>query len=96
MNPDPLRSEELTAALAALVKKKIQNSTMSINQVARSIGISRQTLHTKLAARGEFTPSQLEAIASLFGTKASTLLKQAETEITATRRSKNRQGGQEK
>ena len=96
MIPDPLRSEKLTAALAAHVKKKIQNSTMSINQVARSIGISRQTLHTKLAGRGEFTPSQLEAIASIFGMKASTLLKQAESEITATRRSDTRQGRHEK
>ena len=85
MNPDPLRSEKLTAALAAHVKKKIQDSTMSINQVAKIIGISRQTLHTKLAGHSEFTPSQLTALAALFGLKGSTLLRQAESEITATR-----------
>nr|DAX36185.1 MAG TPA: Regulatory protein-modification, helix-turn-helix, transcriptional regulator, DNA [Caudoviricetes sp.] len=86
MRPDPSRSEKLTAALAAHVKKKIQDSTMTINQVARNIGVSRQTLHTKLAAHSEFTPSQLTAIARLFGLKASTLLKQAERDVTATRR----------
>lgn len=89
MNPDPLRSGILTAALAAHVKKKIQTSTMSINQVAKIIGISRQTLHTKLAGHSEFTPSQLSAIAELFGVKASTLLRQAESEITATRQGEN-------
>ncbi|MBS4940030.1 MAG: hypothetical protein KHZ63_10445 [Actinomyces sp.] len=89
MNPDPLRSEKLTAALAAHVKKKIQDSTMSINQVARNIGVSRQTLHTKLAGHSEFTPSQLSALAALFGLKGSTLLRQAEAEITATRQGEN-------
>jgi DNA-binding helix-turn-helix protein len=89
MNLDPLRSEKLTAALAAHVKKKIQDSTMSINQVARNIGVSRQTLHTKLAGHSEFTPSQLSALAALFGLKGSTLLRQAEAEITATRQGEN-------
>ena len=85
MRLDPSRSDKLTSALAAHVKKKIQDSTMSINQVAKIIGISRQTLHTKLAGRSEFTPSQLAALANLFGLKGSTLLRQAESEITATR-----------
>lgn len=89
MNLDPLRSEKLTAALAAHVKKKIQDSTMSINQVARNIGVSRQTLHAKLAGRSEFTPSQLAALAALFGLKGATLLRQAESEITATRQGEN-------
>ena len=89
MRPDPSRSDKLTSALAAHVKKKIQDSTMSINQVAKIIGISRQTLHTKLAGRSEFTPSQLAALANLFGRKGSTLLRQAESEITATRQGEN-------
>nr|DAE78640.1 MAG TPA: LAMBDA REPRESSOR (TRIPLE MUTANT)/DNA COMPLEX-DNA COMPLEX, DOUBLE HELIX, TRANSCRIPTION-DNA.1A [Caudoviricetes sp.] len=62
---------------------------MTINQVARNIGVSRQTLHTKLAGHSEFTPSQLSALAALFGLKGSTLLRQAEAEITATRRGEN-------
>lgn len=65
--------------LAAEIKAALARSGSTREELAASIGISRQSLYRKLAGRSEFTVVEVAAIAAYFDVPVSELLRRAET-----------------
>jgi len=66
--------EKLLIQITEIIEKKILNSELSIDMLAKEVGLSRQHLHRKLKALTDLTPSQF--INSIRLKRAAQLLKQ--------------------
>lgn len=54
-------------ALAARVRRSVEATGLSDSQLSRTTNIPRETLRRKLAGAGEFSTSQLHALAEATG-----------------------------
>jgi transcriptional regulator with XRE-family HTH domain len=60
--------------LQAVLKKLIQQKSMTARQVARNCGIPQSTLNNFLSGRGPHRPEQIHQLASYFGVSMEFLL----------------------
>lgn len=64
----------LAEALAVVVVQRARSQGLSVNHLARTIGVNKSTVHRRLRGRGELSIDQWDRVAAVLGTSLGDLL----------------------